>query len=142
MGKFECIQCGECCKKMLICISYSDIVRWSEQERSDILREVSYAEGCPTGDGFYFAETVTKPKKTCPFLVDDLCSIHATKPMSCKDAPAGFSKFKVCPVWSYEKHFNRKRYKKVVRRQTKDFKKAMTNFQSLFAIIVRARNNG
>jgi Fe-S-cluster containining protein len=124
---------------MAICITYSDIIRWHEQGRKDILSKVSFAEGFPAGDGFYIADTVLKPKRPCPFLVDSLCSIHPIKPVSCKDAPAGFTKFDLCPVWKPE-HINRKRLKKVQRRQVKDFKKSATNFPQLYRIILEARS--
>jgi Fe-S-cluster containining protein len=125
---------------MAICVSHSDIIRWQDERRPDILRNVSFAKDAPQGDGFYVAATITGPeKKPCPFLVDDLCGIHHTKPMVCKDVPARFTRFDACPVWKPE-HINHKRLKKVQRRQAKDFKKCATDFANLYRIIVEARN--
>ena len=136
---FECVQCGKCCELMAICISHSDIMRWQEQGRKDILRNVSFAKDAPQGDGFYVSQTILGPeKKPCPFLVDNLCGIHETKPAVCKDAPFGFTKFDACPVWKSE-HINRKRLKKIQRRQAKDFNTCAAEFHHLFKIIVEAR---
>jgi Fe-S-cluster containining protein len=124
---------------MAICISYSDIIRWNGEKRRDILREISFTKNAPQGAGFYVGQTILGPeKKPCPFLVDNLCGIHPTKPMVCKDAPTGFTKFEECPAWKPE-HINRKRLKKVQRRQAKDFNKCVTYFKDLFDIIIKDR---
>jgi Fe-S-cluster containining protein len=99
---------------------------------------VVFARGAPQGDGFYFERTITAPKKVCLFLVDDQCSIHETKPVCCKDAPASFTKFKVCPVWT-PAHINEVRLKKIRRRQDKDFGNCVSNFKELLEVTIRAR---
>jgi len=135
--EFKCSQCGECCRKMVIPITFSDIRRW--QDRQDILKEVVFAKDAPQGDGFYIEKTITAPKKPCPFLGDDnLCSIHNTKPVCCKDAPASLTRFDVCKVWD-KSFINQKRLRKIKRRQDKDFKDCVTHFKELFELISRAR---
>ena len=134
---------------MSICISYSDIMRWREQKRFDILREVSFCEGAPQGEGFYFYKTLTKPKGApkdfkapCPFLAYEedkaTCSIHTTKPVACKDAPDGFDKFDICPAWDTS-FINHKRLRKVRNRQYKDFKRCSENGKEILNIITEAR---
>lgn len=138
--EFECNHCGKCCKEMAICITYSDIMRWKQQNRNDILREVSFSSDYPLGSGFYVATSIVGPeKKPCPFFIDDLCSIHKTKPVSCKDFPLGFSDFNICPVWKSE-YLNKKRLKKIKNRQAKDFKRCKQYVKELYKIIVESRN--
>jgi Fe-S-cluster containining protein len=122
---------------MVISITYSDIKRWVREGRQDILREVSFVNGAPQGDGFYFAQTITKPKKSCSFLVDDQCSIHGTKPVCCKDAPGSLTSFDVCPVWNIS-YINRKRLRKIQSRQDKDFKRCVIHFKELLEITIEA----
>ena len=135
---FNCIQCGQCCRELVICITYSDIKRWVKQGRTDILREVGFVRGAPQGDGFYFEQTITKPKKPCLFMVDNKCSIHDTKPVCCKDAPASLTKFPVCSQWNAS-YINKKRLKKITARHDKDFKKCVTNFKELLEVTMKAR---
>lgn len=136
--QFKCTQCGECCRQMVICITHSDIKRWVEECRNDILKEIVFARGAPQGDGFYIEQTITAPKKPCPFLVDNKCSIHKTKPVCCKDAPDSLTSFDVCPSWDTS-YINPKRLKKIEARQDKDFKACVTNFEELLQITMKAR---
>jgi Fe-S-cluster containining protein len=139
MREFTCIKCGKCCKELAICVTFSDIRRWADGGRQDILKSVSFARGAPQGDGFYIADTITAPKKPCPFLGDDnLCGIHCTKPVCCKDAPDSLTKFDVCPVWD-ESFINTKRQKKIARRHDKDFKACVTHFKELLETTIRAK---
>jgi len=137
LNKFNCLKCGQCCKEMAICITYSDIIRWKEQNRIDIIKEVSFTRGCPQGDGFYFEKTITAPKKPCPFLQENLCSIHDTKPICCKDAPYGFNNFDVCPEWNNS--MIDKRTKKIQARQHKDFKNCVIHFKELLETTIKAK---
>lgn len=138
MENFKCIQCGSCCRQYSIPIFYSDITRWSDEDRLDILREVVFCRGAPKGDGFYFESTVTAPKKPCIFLKNNLCSIHDTKPMCCKDAPESFEEFDCCPVWN-KKFINKDKRENVVARQDRDSKECVNNFEQLLKITFRAR---
>ena len=105
---FECSKCGNCCKTLVITVSYSDIKRWQKERRVDIIREVVFVKNAPKGDGFYFETTIVldkdHKKRPCIFLTEDnLCSIHETKPRICRDAPHFYSKESkfqdLCPVW-------------------------------------------
>jgi Fe-S-cluster containining protein len=135
---FKCTKCGACCRELVICITYSDIKRWVKQNRTDILRQVTFTRGAPQGDGFYFEQTITAPKKPCLFLIDDQCSIHETKPVCCKDAPDSLTKFDVCPVWD-SSYINKNLLKKIKTKQDKDFKKCVINFKELLEVTIKAR---
>jgi len=139
--KFKCQQCGNCCRQLSIYIGYDDIMRWVEQDRQDILKETVFCKGAPSGDGFYFEHTVTAPKQACKFLKDNRCTIYETRPMVCKDFPHSMSKITCCPIWKKE-YFNKSRYKKILGRQDKSFKKCVTNFDQLLNITMKARGFG
>ena len=130
--KFKCIQCGECCRKLAIPIAYSDIKKWQGAQRWDILRKVGFSRKAPTGQGFYIGDTLTI--KPCPFLKDNLCSIHDIKPVCCKNAPYGPDKYDCCPVWD-ESYINQNRLKKVRRRQMKDLKRTVENCDEIMGIL-------
>ena len=96
MGEFTCLRCSWCCKNVNINVSYSDILRWSKENRLDILNEISYIDHEDKNKrGFYITETVLAPKRACPFLkdIDSLptCSIHDTEPRACKEFPLIYS---------------------------------------------------
>jgi Fe-S-cluster containining protein len=134
---FKCQQCGKCCEEMAICISYSDFKRWEAENRKDILKEISFAEDFPKDTGFYFYKTILEPGSPCPFLKDNLCSIHDTKPTGCRGFPYGVDEVE-CPQWKPE-YLNKKRLKKIKRKQYKDYKKALTHFDEIYPLIVGAR---
>lgn len=142
MNQFICKKCGECCRQLVICLTYSDIMRWVKQNRQDILRETVFAKGAPQGDGFYFEHTITAPKKPCLFLKENRCSIHKTKPACCKAVPDSLNKFDICPVWKKDKHFSKKRFEKINRSLDKDFKACVINFKQFLEITFMARGFG
>lgn len=141
--KFECNQCGRCCKEITINISQSDILRWKEENRKDILREVSWLNNYPrknTG-GFYIIKTTYNPKQSCPFYKGDICSIHDIKPKACRDYPFSQSQgevFSECFMFGLDGKFPLKR-KKIKKSQYKDFKKAFDNQGRLMPILIEAR---
>lgn len=143
--KFECQNCGRCCREMIINICYSDIIRWNKQKRWDILREVVWLNNYPrknTG-GFYIHKTVTAPKGPCPFLITNngsgSCGIHETKPKTCRDAPKTYDKFDICPAFVKYKQKIRMRVKKD---QYIDFKQAHNSRFELLKILTEARHCG
>lgn len=144
-GKMKCQRCGWCCRNIVINVSYSDIMRWTEERRFDILREVSWINNYPkenTG-GFYIAKTSFNPKQPCPFLFQESgmssCNIHNTKPKACRDAPASYDnrdQISGCEGYAKSNIYIRKLIKKD---QYRDFKKAFDNKGSLMAVLVSAR---
>ena len=138
----KCIGCGNCCRERAIDITFSDILRWNNEKRWDILKEVFYIDNYPTKGkgGFYFEKSIKKKenmKRYCPFLTDEnKCSIHNTKPSGCKDAPLAYTEFKECPVF---KKSSKKVVNKTVKKQTRDISAAKKNFNTVMGILVEAR---
>jgi len=138
----HCRQCGNCCRERAIDITFSDILRWKDQNRWDILKEVSYIDNYPIkGQGnFYFEKSIKKKedmKRYCPFLTNDnKCSIHYTKPSGCKDAPLAYTEFKECPVF---RKSSKKIINKIIKKQTQDMLAAKKNFNLVMNILVEAR---
>lgn len=141
----KCIGCGNCCRKRSIDITFSDILRWSDQKRWDILSEVSFIDNYPTkGQGGFYIETSLKTKEDmdrhCSFLTsDNLCSIHDTKPRTCSDAPLGYKEFKECPVFE---RASDSVANKVIKKQMRDIMAARKNFNIVMNVLVKARENG
>jgi len=143
MASLECIGCGNCCRERAIDITFSDILRWADQKRRDILKEVFYIDNYPTKGqgGFFFEKSIKKKedmKRYCPFLTDEnKCSIHDTKPSGCKDAPLGYTEFKECPVF---KKSNKDVINATVKKQTQDIMAAKKNFNMVMGVLAEARN--
>ena len=139
----KCIGCGNCCRERAIDITFSDILRWSNEKRRDILREVYFIDNYPFKGqgGFYFEKSIPKKedmKRCCPFLTDEnKCSIHDTKPIVCKDAPLGYTNFKECPVFKKQ---NKDVINATVKKQTQDMLAAKKNFNIVMNILTEARN--
>jgi len=81
-----CVKCGICCDCYSIMIEASDIVRWKEEDRQDILDTIGLdhetwidpitgqaVEGCPHKD-----RAVGEGGN---------CTIHDTKPLACRAWP-------------------------------------------------------
>jgi len=137
----SCIGCGNCCRERAIDITFSDILRWSDEKRGDILNEVYYIDNYPIKGqgGFYIEKSIPKKEdmeRHCPFLIDNKCSIHDTKPIGCKDAPLGYTEFKECPVF---KKPNTDVINATVRKHTQDIMAAKKNFNTAMNILTRAR---
>ena len=139
----KCVGCGNCCRERAIDITFSDILRWSDEKRRDILKEVYYIDNYPAKaqGGFYFEKSIPKKedmKRHCSFLTDEnKCSIHDTKPSGCKDAPLAYAEFKECPVF---KKSSNKVVNKTIRKQTQDILAARKNFNVVMSVLVEARN--
>jgi len=139
----QCIGCGNCCRERAIDITFSDILRWSNDKRWDILKEVYYIDNYPTKGqgGFYFEKSIKKKedmKRHCSFLTDEnKCSMHDTKPSGCKDAPLAYVEFKECPVF---KKSNDDVVNATIKKQNQDIMAANKNFNIVMRILVEARN--
>jgi len=142
MKSLKCIGCGNCCRERAIDITWSDILRWSDEKRRDILREVYFIDNYPTKGqgGFYFEKSIKKKedmKRHCSFLIDNKCSIHDTKPSGCKDAPLAYKEFDECPVF---KKPNDDVINTMVKKQTQDIMAAKRNFNIVMGVLTEARN--
>lgn len=74
-AQFQCQQCGNCCKRMILEI-------WG----LDVLREpklVQYAKLCNGQEDECEAYKVWTLPTPCPLLVDNKCSIYETRPTMC-----------------------------------------------------------
>ena len=139
----KCIGCGNCCRERAIDITFSDILKWNDQKRWDILNEISYIDNYPQkGQGGFYIEKSLKTEKDlnrhCPFLTqDNECFIHTTKPSGCKDAPLAYAEFEECPVF---KKPNDDVINAMVKKQTQDIMAAKKNFNIVMNVLVEARN--
>ena len=135
----RCVGCGNCCKTRVIDITFSDILRWNEQKRWDILREISYIDNYPQkgAGGFYIEKSAKAPKQLCPFLTsENKCSINDTKPSGCSDAPLSYTTFNECPVFEKASDFV---VSAMVKKQTQDIMAAKKNYNIVMNILVEAR---
>lgn len=92
MLKYECIQCGKCCKMgdawLRNLIRPGDVKLWQELGRDDILKYV-----CTCCNRLIDPEKNHAPwrKKDCPFLQHEngkaKCSIHDVRPVVCREFP-------------------------------------------------------
>lgn len=138
----NCIKCGNCCRTRAIDVSFSDLLRWDRERRSDILVEISFVNNYPfKGRGGFFIEKslkkVNEPTRHCPFLVNNECSINDTKPSGCADAPLAYETFPECPV--FEKPSD-ETIKETIKKQSIDLMAAVKNFNISMNILVKARN--
>ena len=139
----KCVGCGNCCRERAIDITFSDILRWSDEKRRDILREVFYIDNFPQkGQGGFYIEKSLKTKENlnrqCPFLTDEnKCSIHNTKPSGCKDAPLAYKEFNECSVFEKASDFV---VSAMVKKQTRDIMAAKRNYNVVMNALVEARN--
>jgi len=138
-SSFTCHNCGKCCNTYPIDIGYSDICRWREEKRNDILQQVSFINNYPSKGyaGFYIEKTLRNPKQPCPFWNNERCSIYETRPMVCKDFPQSHDD-NCCKY--YEDKIPTKARRKIQSRQEKDLKKSLQNYNSMMAVLVGARH--
>jgi Fe-S-cluster containining protein len=137
----KCLQCGECCRTRSIDITMSDILRWDSEERWDILSEVYLIDNYPNKGmfGFFFEKSLKKKdnyKRYCPFLKDNKCLIHDTKPSGCADAPLAYEVFCECPVFKKQEPHVIKLYQT---KQARDLAVARANKNIVMGILVKAR---
>lgn len=139
--EFRCIKCGNCCRSRAIDITFSDILRWDKEERWDILCEISYIDNYPSkGQGGFYIEKSLKKKEDmdrhCPFLKDNECSIHDTKPSGCSDAPLSYREFDECPVFVKPSDYV---IDMMIEKQTKDIVASKKYSNIVMGILIKAR---
>jgi len=97
-GHLECHMCGCCCGPYFaLYVEEDDERRWESEGRLDILDRLAWERDRVLWDdrGPYNSETGERFER-CFFLAGRpdgraLCSIHASKPMICRDYPPGSS---------------------------------------------------
>ncbi len=94
---FDCIQCGQCCGNIGYPkeVEESDVTRWQEASREDILRWVGLKR--PEEAGYVYRIWITpgsnQPAAVCPWLEKQpgthryRCRIHDLKPDICRQYP-------------------------------------------------------
>jgi Fe-S-cluster containining protein len=104
--KFECIQCGKCCKwDGHVFLEDSDVTKMAE-DLTDGGKEKFLEKYTNTKN----KDTILKDKpnsKECVFLKDNKCSIYKSRPEQCITFPVHFTK--ECPGFQIEedKHMNK-----------------------------------
>jgi Fe-S-cluster containining protein len=73
-----CKTCGNCCKNTVPLASEKDIRRWKRENRKDILENL---------ESHYLWFRMKKLNGACVFYDGEMCTIHDTKPESCKSFP-------------------------------------------------------
>lgn len=99
MEKFQCIQCGNCCRNLFDAYSTSvdkdEINRWRAEERWDILRWVVIydSDGEAVFGDIWISPNTGDEVSRCPWLrklpkqEKYKCRIHNTKPAHCRNYP-------------------------------------------------------
>jgi len=96
-GCSRCEDPGRCCHKYMP-IGYSDFRRWEAEKRWDILREIRLVT-VPGKTPFFTFGKLLESGVPCPFLDErNLCRIHDTKPLACKNYPLTQPEEEVAPV--------------------------------------------
>lgn len=95
--KFECTRCGECCKNLNSenvvflfpedseCIS-SKLQLSMDEFHSKYCNE----ELIPTDVGMIKIHSIKSKQGICPFLAENMCTIHEFKPIQCQKGPFNF----------------------------------------------------
>lgn len=83
--KYACDGCGECCRTYLVVVSESDAER--EPRIKSVGERLEDPEGTPDHRYRLFPRG---DQKSCGFLdAENRCSIHDTRPRTCRQFPAG-----------------------------------------------------
>jgi uncharacterized protein len=78
----DCLQCGNCCKKISTQIMEKDIDRIAKKLKISQSAVVERYIERDTDDFYYFKQS------PCPFMADDhYCQIYKDSPRACKDYP-------------------------------------------------------
>ena len=112
--QIQCKQCGFCCrnlKKYSIMIFPEDIRKLSENLA---ITENEFIESyCEFDDMLFEDERIhicylKTDNIDCPFLRENLCTIHSQKPIQCKRTPYHF--FAYYDIWGYMPCVNKNNY--------------------------------
>lgn len=91
--RYECDQCGACCKQLLVEVYDLDVLREPRLATADIgswTRDMLYAELMAELEQEGKCLLIAGPGKPCQFLDDEnRCGIYPTRPNVCVALPAG-----------------------------------------------------
>ena len=90
---FQCKNCGECCRKvkngvMLESLDLFRIAQHLEQDIGTVINKYTEMQLLVWGYPVFLLKT-TDPSDTCIFLKNNKCSIHFSKPKTCRIYPLG-----------------------------------------------------
>lgn len=96
-----CARCGKCCLTDFIAyVTEEDMLRWTQQGRSDILDTIGRERAVWMGDHLVSSDSGAS-LHACPFLVWQnglhSCTIYETRPAVCRAYKPGSSE--LCSVW-------------------------------------------
>lgn len=112
--QIQCKQCGFCCKnlrKYSVMIFPEDIRKLSK--KLEITEDKFVESYCEFNDMLFEDEWIQicylKTDNTdCPFLRENLCTVHLQKPVQCKRTPYHF--FAYYEIWGYMPCVNKRCY--------------------------------
>ncbi len=101
----NCVRCGACCKTSLFAyVSVTDMEKWKEEGREDVLEFLEKADPVWAGDRLVSTRTGRKIKN-CPFFKwkgeHGECGIYDARPHVCRDYSPGDNE--MCPQFSKSK---------------------------------------
>lgn len=135
---FRCQKCGTCCRSVKIPITYSDIKRWQQEQRWDILAEVRWLIDKKRLYPVWPFFTKTAFNSACPFLShSNRCKIYETRPRICRDYPQYGGKRMVltCPAVKAGAKFDQKTVRQIGERQRADLMDTLTFHNEVTAIL-------
>lgn len=148
--EWHCQRCGRCCKTKKINITYSDVTRWENEGRFDILSEVNLVQFKKdvAFTGFYFGKSALG--NGCPFLIFDgvktSCRIYETRPKCCRNQPEciepnsdKLKDWKTCQGIKNRTQFDESYFRKIREDEHEDLKQAYIHRKQVFEIIRQAR---
>lgn len=84
MPRYECDECGACCRTFLICASQADADR-----EPRIVTEGRLLPASQQTPGYKYKLHPLPFLDGCNFLADNRCTIYATRPTVCRQFAAG-----------------------------------------------------
>jgi Fe-S-cluster containining protein len=111
MKKFRCLQCGHCCKNLE---GFLPVWEWEAEELKKIADEKNIALKFVPSEiwldektGLTWNFQIRILQESCPFLLNNQCSIYKNRPLVCRSFPLGINEKKTffgnCPNLETEK---------------------------------------
>lgn len=137
---FECKICGNCCRDVIVIITYDDVKRWEIERRWDILSEVRLLID-PVQKIELPVFFKSARDHVCPFLSDaNRCNIYPTRPGICKDFPVTGRADKIleCKAMENDEKLELNRIQKIYHEQMEKLSDTKLYLDEIIAIILNA----